>query len=68
MAGFAKDNYIPQTIEEKVVCYADKRIDHDQKTPIEIEIERLEKGGFCEAAERVRRLHDEITHLIGETP
>ena len=66
--GWPKDNYIPETLEEKVVCYADKRIDHDQKTPIEGEIERLQKGGFGEAAERVRRLHDEITHLIGETP
>ena len=28
--GWPKDNYIPQTLEEKVVCYADKRIDHDQ--------------------------------------
>ncbi len=42
--GWPKDNYIPQTIEEKVVCYADKRIDHDQKTSIEIEIERLQRA------------------------
>jgi uncharacterized protein len=66
--GWPKDNYIPQTIEEKVVCYADKRIDHDQIKPIDVEIERLQKGGFGEAAERVRRLHVEITQLLGETP
>jgi hypothetical protein len=50
------------------VCYADKRIDHDSKTPIEVEIEKLQSSGYVEAAERVRRLHVEITQLIGENP
>jgi uncharacterized protein len=66
--GWPKDNYIPQTLEEKIVCYADKRIDNDKDVvPIEIEINRLQTAGFGEAAERVRRLHIEITNLIGET-
>ena len=38
--GWPKDNYMPTTLEEKVVCYADKRIDHDQITPIEDEIKQ----------------------------
>jgi len=66
--GWPKDNYTPQTLEEKVVCYADKRIDHDQVTPIQVEIERLQRCGFDKGAERVRRLHDEITQRLGETP
>jgi uncharacterized protein (TIGR00295 family) len=65
--GWPKDNYIPQTLEEKVVCYADKRIGNDGVVPIETEIERLQKDGFGAAAERVRRLHVEITSLLGET-
>ena len=24
-------NYVPTTLEEKIVCYADKRIDHDSR-------------------------------------
>jgi uncharacterized protein len=64
--GWPKDNYVPQTLEEKVVCYADKRIDHDKVVPIETEIQRLRNADMAEAAERVRRLHDEITHLLGE--
>lgn len=68
LLGWSKDNYIPQTLEEKIVCYADKRIDHDQVTPIQVEIERLQRCGFGEGAERVRRLHDEITQHLGETP
>jgi uncharacterized protein len=66
--GWPKDNYIPQTLEEKVVCYADKRVDHDKVTPIETEIQKLQKGGYGEAAERVRKLHNEITQLLGEKP
>ncbi|HSV49468.1 MAG TPA: hypothetical protein VLH35_04050, partial [Candidatus Acidoferrales bacterium] len=61
-----QDNYMPTTIEEKVVCYADKRIDHDKVTPIGDEIFKLQTKGFPEAAERVRSLHAEITHLLGE--
>ncbi len=63
-----QDNYMPTTIEEKVVCYADKRIDHDTQTPIEVEIVKLQAKGFPEAAERVRNLHNELSHLLGETP
>jgi uncharacterized protein len=61
-----QDNYMPNSLEEKVVCYADKRIDHDKVTPIELEIHKLQNNGFPKAAERVRRLHAEITHLLGE--
>jgi uncharacterized protein len=66
--GWPKDIYVPQTLEEKVVCYADKRIDHDHTAPIEDEIEKLKSIGFPEGAERVRSLHIEITKLLGETP
>lgn len=60
------DNYMPTTIEEKVVCYADKRVDHDRVVPIEEEIRKLQRRGYLAAAERVRRLHTEITQLLGE--
>jgi uncharacterized protein len=63
--GWPKDNYIPQTLEEKVVSYADKLIDQSKRIPIETEIGRLEKEKKSEAAERVRKLHEEITSLLG---
>ncbi|MGD6806395.1 MAG: HDIG domain-containing metalloprotein [Candidatus Bathyarchaeia archaeon] len=68
LLGWPKDTYMPQTLEEKVVCYADKRIDHDRVASIEEEIKKLQKHGFAAGAERVRNLHDEITKLLGETP
>jgi uncharacterized protein len=64
--GWPKDTYSPQTLEEKVVCYADKLIDKSKRTPIEVEIERLRKENKFEAAERVRKLNEEITSLLGK--
>ncbi len=66
--GWPKDTYIPQTLEEKVICYADKLIDHGERKPIEIEISKLEKENRKEAAERVRKLYDEISNLLGNIP
>jgi uncharacterized protein len=66
--GWPKDNYVPQTLEEKIVCYADKRIDDGKVVSIEVEIEKLNRTGKPEAAERVRRLHREITKSLGYPP
>jgi uncharacterized protein len=65
--GWPEDVYIPQTLEEKVVCYADKRINHDEVVPIEEEVKKLQKQGFAAGVEKVRNLHYEITKLLGET-
>jgi uncharacterized protein len=64
--GWPEDNYVPQTLEEKIVAYADKRIDKGMKVPIEIEIKRLQDKNRPEAAERIKTLHDEITSLLGK--
>jgi uncharacterized protein len=66
--GWPKDTYIPQTLEEKIVTYADKCVDHDKRVPIETEIQKLLKDNHTQAAERVRNLHAEITLLLGNTP
>ncbi len=64
--GWPEGVYVPQTLEEKVICYADKRIDEGKIVPIEIEIERLQRKGKKVVAERVRSLHEEITTQLGE--
>jgi uncharacterized protein len=63
--GWPKDVYEPQTLEEKVVSYADKLIGQSKILPIEAEIERLQKENKNEAAERVRKLHKEISSMLG---
>jgi uncharacterized protein len=66
--GWPKDVYVPVTLEEKVVSYADKLIEKGKRAPIELTIEKFEEKGMHEAAKRVRKLHDEITGLIGDCP
>ena len=66
--GWPKDIYTPQTLEEKIVSYADKLIDHSKRVPIELEIKRLQKENKVEAAERIRKLSEEITSLPGKEP
>jgi uncharacterized protein len=63
--GWPKDVYEPQTLEEKIVSYADKLIGQSKRLPIEVEIERLQKENKVEAAERVRKLHQEISSMLG---
>jgi uncharacterized protein len=66
--GWPKDVYVPVTLEEKIVSYADKLIEKAERVPIEIAIEELaEKQGY-DAAERVRKLHKEIVELVGDCP
>jgi uncharacterized protein len=64
--GWPKDVYVPVTLEEKVVSYADKLIEKGKRAPIEVTIQKFADKGMNEAAERVRKLHDEITGLIGD--
>ncbi len=63
--GWPVDVYVPQTLEEKVVAYADKLIGNSKRVPIEKEIRRLRKENKMDAAERVKALHEEMTDLLG---
>jgi uncharacterized protein len=60
------DTYIPMTLEEKVVSYADKIIDHGQRIPVELTIKQFRDMGLSQAAERIAKLHEEITALGGD--
>jgi uncharacterized protein len=62
--NWPKDNYIPQTLEEKIVCYADKCISGVKCIPAEATIKQLKNQKLADAAERVRKLHNEITNLL----
>jgi uncharacterized protein len=63
--GWPEGVYVPLTLEEKIVSYADKLIDQSKRVPIELEIKKLRLEHKDESAERVRKLHEEITSLIG---
>lgn len=65
--GWPKDIYIPQTLEEKIITYADKLIEGSKKVPIEKTIEKFSEEGLPPSAiRRVQKLHEEMSALIGD--
>ncbi|MDR2203077.1 MAG: HDIG domain-containing protein, partial [Nitrososphaerota archaeon] len=62
--NWPKDNYTPQTLEEKIVCYADKCIRGTIRIPIETTINQFYDKKLYDAAKRIRKLHNEITSLL----
>ncbi|MBS7607152.1 MAG: TIGR00295 family protein [Candidatus Bathyarchaeia archaeon] len=65
--GWPNGNYVPQTIEEKIVSYADKLVEGSKIISIEETIERFKRelGLDHPAVERIKRLHEEISSLCG---
>jgi uncharacterized protein (TIGR00295 family) len=63
--GLPSRDYIPITIEEKIVCHADNLIDNCKKQRIEYEIEKALKNNQKEYAERLANLHYELSEKCG---
>jgi uncharacterized protein len=61
-------DYVPKTLEEKIVCYADKLIEGSHEVGIESTISSFvqELGGDHPAIKRMRDLHAEIVAAIGD--
>lgn len=66
--GWPIKSYLPNTLEEKIVTYADKLIEGSQRVPIERTIKKLsrELGENHSAVTRVKKLHEEFSSLIGD--
>ncbi len=63
--GWPKGNYMPQTLEEKIVSYADKLVEtSDCMVPLELTIERFREKKLDAAADRMLKINSEITKLI----
>jgi len=65
--GWPIKNYLPTTLEEKIVCYADKLIKGLKVIPIEKTLHTLsiELGENHPAIARIKMLHEELSQLIG---
>jgi uncharacterized protein len=66
--GWAPRNYLPETWEEKIVCYADKRVEGLRVVSLQRAIRpyvaRL--GEKHPTIGRIMKLHDEIEAMVGE--
>ena len=58
----AKD-YLPQTLEEKIVAHSDNLIEKGKKQVIEKEVEKALKKGQKKHAERLINLHNELSAI-----
>jgi uncharacterized protein (TIGR00295 family) len=63
--GLPMKDYIPKTLEEKIVCHADNLVDNNKKQNIEYEIERALAQGFDGYARRLVALHKELSDICG---
>ena len=63
--GLPANSYIPETLEEKIVCHADNLIDDGHRQPVEAEIEKALSKGLNEYALRLVNLHKELSEITG---
>jgi uncharacterized protein len=64
--GWPMDIYVPQTLEEKIVSYADKLIEGSKRVPIERAVKNFSKELPPSAIAKIRRLHMEMLALVGD--
>jgi uncharacterized protein len=63
LLGFPSGDYIPGTLEQKIVCFADKMLDGDKARPFEEEVKRFVKKGHD--VHRLRKLKEDIDVAVG---
>ena len=63
--GLPAKDYLPETIEEKIVCHSDNLIDDGKRQTVEAEIEKLINKGLKEYAVRLLNLHKELCEITG---
>jgi uncharacterized protein len=63
--GLPAKDYTPTTLEEKIVCYADKLIDGDKRVDLEDTIQKfsMELGKKHPSIDRLRALQTEIVEM-----
>lgn len=61
--GFPAKSYVPHSIEERIVAYADKLIEGGRQVSIDAAVERFrrDKQISDEAVERLKQWHDELS-------
>ena len=66
--GWPPRDFVPKTLEEKIVCYADKRVEGRRIVSIEktVKTYAANLGANHPAIERIWALHREITALTGD--
>ena len=64
--GLPAGDYVPSTLEERVVCFSDKMVSGDVVRPFDVEVERFARKGHD--VQRLRQLKDDLQTSLGEDP
>lgn len=63
--GLPEKDFIPATLEEKIICHADNLIEKNKRQNIEIEVEKALLKGLKNYANRLLELHNELSKICG---
>ncbi len=61
--GFPPGDYVPRTLEQKIVCFADKMLDGERARPFEEEVKRFVKKGHD--VQRLKKLKADVDAAVG---
>lgn len=64
--GLPPGDYMPCTIEEKIVAHSDNLVSDDTVVPHTHSVEKLRNKGADRGAQRIEDLHRELSRLYGE--
>jgi len=64
--GLPPGDYMPKTIEEKIVAQADNMVSDNRVVPHGFSVDKLAAKGAQEGANRIEALHRELSELYGE--
>ena len=64
--GLPEGDYMPETMEEKIVCHADNLVSDDKVTTLQEALEDLNSKGYTNTAKRMNAMHQELSLLCGE--
>jgi uncharacterized protein len=67
--GWPEKNYLPETLEERIVAYADKLVEGNERVPIDKTIAQFSRklGKNHPSIARLKALHKEFKSLLGES-
>jgi uncharacterized protein (TIGR00295 family) len=63
--GLPLKDYMPVSLEEKIVCHADNLVNGSKRQPVEIEVEKALTKGLKDYAIRMVNLHKELSEICG---
>jgi len=63
--GLPNGEYMPESLEEKIVCHADNLVGDDQIMTSEDALDDLSVRGYHVTAQRMKAMHDELSKLCG---